>query len=273
VIQANTSVERTDEVFDARIDARAFGPFSVFVGGSEDKQNVKVAEDPEEIVVPGAQDGSFDRKIKSFDLGAKYSASGLTLGGDWRHDNADDPVVRTDFLDRDRFRLRAAWAVKEVFRLSVTAEQIDASNDRSGIGYDARIRQYGGEAEASPATFLRLRISAEEYQSDSKILFRHPEDFSIDTSLHKEDGSSVEGGLTLVFSPVTIDGAAGHFKNNGSFPFTIDRASVRASVDVTKNASIIGEWNRDKYKESATLAGSLANYDANRYGIYLRWRQ
>jgi hypothetical protein len=48
---------------------------------------------------------------------------------------------------------------------------------------------------------------------------------------------------------------------------------VRASVDVTRNASIVGEWNRDKYKESATLAGSLANYDANRYGIYVRWKQ
>ena len=273
VIEAHTSVERTEEVFDARIDARAFGPFSVFVGGSRNTQHVKVSADPEEIVVPGAQDGSFERRIRSFDAGAKYSASGLTLGADWRHDRADDPVVRTDFLDRDRYRLRAAWALKEAFRLSATAEQIDASNDRTGIGYRARIRQYGGEAEGSPAKFLRLRISAEEYRADSHILFRHPEDFSIDTSLHRENGRSVEGGLTLVLAPVSIDGAIARFRNEGSFPFTIDRASVRASVGVTPNASIVGEWNRDKYKERATLAGSFASYDANRFGLYVRWKQ
>ncbi len=273
VIQAHTSVERTEEIVDARIDARAFGPLSVFVGGSQNTQHVRVVEDPEEIVLPGAQDGAFERRIRSLDMGAKFSAGGLTLGGDWQHDRADDPVVRTDFLDRDRYRLRAAWAMKEVFRVSATAEQIDASNERTGIGYHARIRQYGGEAEGSPAKFLRLRISAEKFQADSRILFRHPEDFSIDTSFHRENGRSLEGGLTLIFAPVSIDAAVGRFKNDGSFPFTIDRASARASVDFTKNASIIGEWARDKYKESGTLAGPLANYDANRYGLYVRWRQ
>ncbi len=270
-IEANTSVERSDEIIDARIDARAIGGLSVFAGGSRDKQRVDVVEGAEEIVVPGAQDGKFDRRIDGFDLGAKFTASGLTLGADWHRDRADDPVVRTDFLDRDRYRLRAAWAVKEVFRISTTAEQTDASNDRTGIGYDARIRQYGGEVEGSPAKFLKLRFSGEKYESDSKILFRHPEDFSIDRSIHQEDGKSYEGGITLIFAPVSIDGAFGRYENDGSFPFTIDRAAVRAAVDVTKSVSLIGEWNRDKYEERGTLAGSLANYDANRYGIYIRW--
>jgi hypothetical protein len=272
LINANTSVERTEEIVDARVDARAFGGLSVFVGGSQNKQHVILVEAPEEIVVPGSQDGDFDRRIRSFDLGAKFSQGGLTLGADWRRDKADDPVVRTDFLDRDRYRIRAAWALKELFRVSLAAEQIDASNDRTGIGYDARMRQYGGQAEGSPAKFLKLRISAEKYEADSKILFRHPEDFSLDTSLHSEDGRSYEGGVTLLFAPVSIDASLGRFKNDGSFPFTIDRAAARASVDVTKNASVIGEWARDQYKEKATLAGPLANYDANRYGLYLRWR-
>ena len=272
-IEANTSIERTEEIVDARIDARAIGGLSVFVGGMQNKQHVIVVEGPEEIVVPGSQDGDFDRRIRSFDLGAKFTQSGLTVGADWRRDRADDPVVRTDFLDRDRYRLRAAWALKELFRVSLTGEQIDASNDRTGIGYDARMRQYGGEAEGSPAKFLRLRISAEKYEANSRILFRHPEDFSIDTSFHREDGRSYEGGLTLIFAPVTVDASIGRFKNDGSFPFTIDRAGARASVDVTKNASVIGEWARDKYKERGTLADSLANFEGNRYGVYVRWRQ
>jgi len=42
-------------------------------------------------------------------------------------------------------------------------------------------------------------------------------------------------------------------------------------VDLTKSLSLIGEWNRDKYEEAGTLAGSLANYDGNRVGLYIRW--
>ncbi len=271
MIDAQTSVERTDEIFDARIDARAIGGLSVFAGGSRDKQRVTVVEGPEEIVVPGSQDGTFDRRIDGLDLGAKFTAGGLTLGADWRRDRADDPVVRTDFLDRDRYRLRAAWALRDVFRISTTAEQTDASNDRTGIGYDGRNREYGGEAEGAPAKFLRLRVSAEKYESDSTILFRQPEDFSIAQSIHREDGRSFEGGVTLIFAPVSVDGAFGRFDNDGTFPFTIDRAAVRASVDVSKSVSLIGEWNRDKYQEKGTLAGPLANYDANRVGLYVRW--
>jgi len=270
-IEANTSVERTDEVFDARVDARAIGGLSVFAGGSQDRQRVTVVEGPEEIVVPGAQDGSFDRRINALELGARFTASGLTLGADWRRDRADDPVVRTDFLDRDRYRLRAAWALKDVFRVSATAEQIDASNDRTGIGYDARTREFGGEAEGTPAKFLRLRVSGAKFESNSRILFRRPEDFSTGTSIHREDGSSFEGGVTILFAPVSLDAALGRFDNDGSFPFTIDRTAVRATVDLTKSLSLIGEWNRDKYEEAGTLAGSLANYDGNRVGLYIRW--
>jgi hypothetical protein len=273
VLQANTSVERTDEVFDARLEAKAFGPFAVRVGWSQTNQDVTVNEDPSEIVVPGGQGGTFHRKIRTLEAGATFAQSGVTLGADYRRERADDPVLRTDFLDRDRYRLRAAWLLKEVFQLSATAEQVDASNDQTGIGYDGRIRQYGGTVEGWPAKFLRLHISAEKYQADSKILFRVPQTFDADRSIHKEDGRSLEGGLSLQLAPVSIDAAYGQFKNDGSFPFKIDRTSVNASVDVTKNASLIAEWRKDKYRESSAAESGLGSYDANRYGLFVRWRQ
>ena len=273
VLQADTAIERTDEVFDARIEARRFGPFAVRAGWSQTNQDVTVDEDPSEIVLPGGQGGTFHRKIKTLDAGATFSQSGVTLGADYRRERADEPVLRTDFLDRDRYRLRAAWSLKQVFQLSATAEQIDASNDRTGIGYDGRIRQYGGTVEGWPAKVIRLHLSAEKYQADSKILFVVPQTLAPDRSIHKEDGRSLEGGLSLLLSPVSIDGAYGQFRNDGSFPFKIDRASIRASVDVTKNASFIAEWRRDKYRESLAAENGLGSYDANRYGIFLRWHQ
>ena len=35
----------------------------------------------------------------------------------------------------------------------------------------------------------------------------------------------------------------------------------------------IAEWRRDKYRESSAAENGLGSYDANRYGIYLRWKQ
>ncbi len=273
VLQSDTAIERTDEVFDARIEARRFGPLAVRAGWSQTNQDVTVDEDPSEIVLPGGQGGTFHRKIKTIDAGATFSQSGVTLGADYRRERADDPVVRTDFLDRDRYRLRAAWSLKQAFQLSATAEQIDASNDRTGIGYDGRIRQYGGTVEGWPAKALRLHLSAEKYQADSKILFVVPQTLAADRSIHKEDGRSLEGGFSLLLSPVSIDGSYGQFKNDGSFPFKIDRASVRASIDVMKNAALIAEWRKDKYRESTAAESGLGSYDANRYGIYVRWHQ
>ena len=273
VLQADTSIERSDEVYEARIEARRFGPLAVRAGWSQTNQDVTVNEDPSEIVLPGGQGGTFHRKIRTLDAGATFAQNGVTLGADYRRERADDPVVRTDFLDRDRYRLRAAWNLPQVLQLSATAEQIDASNDRTGIGYDGRIRQYGGTVEGWPAKVLRLHLSAEKYQADSKILFVVPQTLETDRSLHKEDGRSLEGGFSLQLSPVSFDGAYGQFRNDGSFAFKIDRASLRASFDVTKNASFIAEWRKDKYREPSATEGGLGSYDANRYGIFLRWHQ
>ncbi|HKF42065.1 MAG TPA: hypothetical protein VKG01_03100, partial [Thermoanaerobaculia bacterium] len=35
--------------------------------------------------------------------------------------------------------------------------------------------------------------------------------------------------------------------------------------------AFIGEWWRDKYNDALQNTGARGAYDANRYGIYLRW--
>jgi hypothetical protein len=54
----------------------------------------------------------------------------------------------------------------------------------------------------------------------------------------------------------------------------LKRAHVRWEVSATANLSVAGEWSRDQYDEpgGAGLAGPLANYDANRYYVGLRWK-
>ena len=100
---------------------------------------------------------------------------------EYQRERADDPILRTDFLDRDRYKLRLAWSEKDLLHVSATGEQIDSSNDRPGIAYDATIREYGGDLEITPVKALRVRFSAIEVRrhaarcsSESRRTSRRP---------------------------------------------------------------------------------------------------
>ena len=272
-IEANTSLDRTETLYEATISARRFGPLALHAGWSQNDQDVKVTPDASEIVVPGNQGGSFSRKVRSLDAGATYSQHGLMLGADYRRERADEPIVRTDFLHRDRYRLRAGWNPGDRFGITLTAEQIDSSNDQAAIGYDGRMRQFGGEARGEPIKNLRFHLSAEKYEADSKTLIRDPENFATDRSLYSESGRSLEGGVAWIFKPFTLEGSYGEFRNTGSFEFKIHRAAVRAEAGFTENLSLIGEWRKDRYRETPMADTTFGDYTANRYGVYVRWRQ
>jgi hypothetical protein len=272
-LEANTSLERTEKLYEVSVTAKRFGPLAIRAGWSMKDQDITVSPDPSEIVVPGNQGGSFSRRVRGLDGGATYSLHGLTLGADYRRERADQAVVRTDFLDRDRYRLRAAWNPGERFGITTTAEQIDSSNDETGIGATGRFRQYGGDVEGEPVKNVRLRFSAEKFESDSKIPIREPQNFETERSLYKENGRFLEGGLRLILAPVTVEGSYGQYRNRGTFGFTIDRAAARGEVEFTKALSAIAEWRNDRYRESSQDSGGVGNYKANRYGFYLRWRQ
>jgi hypothetical protein len=273
LLQAQNAMDRTDTVFDASLSARGRGPFALRAGWSQTKQDVTVTPDLSEIVVPGNQSGDFGRRINSFNAGGSYTNAGFTFTADWRGDRANDPIVRTDFLDRDRYRLRLSWS-DPVTHLKVSANgtQTDASNDRAGIGYDGRIREYGGEIELLPVKVFRARFSASKYQADSTLLFRLPQDFTTANSVHRERGLALEGGVGLVLPWFSLDGSYARFQNKGSYPFTIDRAGATGEVPLRPQFSMVAEWMRDKYNDAAQGTGSLARFAANRYGLYIRWR-
>lgn len=270
IIEANTSLERTEKIFDAYFDARRLGPVFLRVGYEQNDQDVRVTPDPEEIVVPGNQGGDFDRKIKSWSGSANFTQSGFTLGADYRHDEADDAIVRVDFIDRDRYRVRAGWTLADRLRISANGEQVDVSNDDPGIGFDGRIRQYGGDLEVLPVKPLTLRFSASRFEARSTIPIRQPQDFSVITSSHRERGTWLEGGAALNLARFRLEGAYGRLENEGTFPFDIDRARARLEFDWNARLTSVLDWNKDEYDESPQNNGNLGGFDANRYGIFLR---
>lgn len=272
IIEANTALERTEKIFDASFDARSLGPVALRVGYEQTDQDVRVTPDPEEIVVPGGQGGDFNRRIHSWNASANFTKSGLTLGADYRRDRADDAIVRVDYIDRDRYRVRAGWSLGDRIRLSANGEQVDVSNDKPGIGFDGRIRQYGGDLEGVPVKPLTLRLSASRFEATSTIPIRQPQDFSIITSRNRERGTWLEGGASLNLTRFRLEGAVGRLENEGTFPFTINRARARAEFDWNSRLTSVVDWNGDKYSEARQENGNLGGYNGNRYGVFLRVR-
>jgi len=270
VLAATSSLERDIDTYNAAVTARAIGPFSFRGGVSETKEDVTVAPDLAEIVVPGpSEGGTFTRRVTTLDLAGSYAAHGFTLGVSYKRDHANDPILRTDFIDRDRIRARASWSggPHKLLRVSAIAEKSTPKNDREGFAYDGRIATYSGDIAVTPIEKLRLYASASRYRADTTILYRRPETFLLDTSRHKENGRAVEGGVAFDFARGGIDAGLSRFENIGTYPFTVDRYHTRVTLDIFAKAGLAVEWDRDKYSESF----ALGDYDANRYGIYLRW--
>lgn len=270
ILRATNALEREEDVVDASVSVRPFAPIALRAGISQSNLDVTVSPDLSEIVIDGGQGGTFDRRVRSFQLDGSYTISGLTLGASLRSDSANDPILRTDFLDRDRYRLRGAWKAPRFVRLGVTAEETQQSNDRPDVAYDSTLRQYTADVVVTPVEPLSLRASASRFRADSNILIRRPENFDMEESVHVERGKSAEGGLTFAWSRLTFDGDLTHFENEGSTPFELDRSRARIMVQLRESIGVGAEWARDEYSE-ATFA--IADFEASRYGVFLRLRR
>jgi hypothetical protein len=270
ILRATNALEREEDVVDAAVSIRPSTPIALRAGISQSNMDVTVAPDLSEIVIGGAQGGTFDRRVRTFNLDGSYTVAGLTLGASLKSDNADDPILRTDFVDRDRYRLRGAWKAPRFVRLAVMAEETQQSNDRPDIAYDSTLRQYTGDVEITPVQALSLRISASRFRSDSNILIRRPENFTTEESVHVEHGKSIEGGLNFSWSRLTLDGDLAHFENEGSTPFELDRSHARLMIQLRESIGIGAEWARDEYSE---VALPVADFKASRYGVFLRLRR
>jgi hypothetical protein len=274
IIDAENTVDRNEDIADIGVQFRSLGPVSLRATYSETSQEVFATPDVSEIVIDepyGGQGGEFDRKIKTFDIGASMVLAGFTLSGQYRDDSADDPIFRTDYLDRQKSRLRAAYATKGgMFRGSVLVENTEAENLDGGVGYDGSMDVYAADFEIAPWQMLRLRGSYTQHDAASVVLWRRPESLTIDESVQVEEGEAIEAGLTLLFKPVTFDFGYGSFENEGSLPLEMNRLRGRLTFKLKGAVGIAAEYAYDEYDESTE---NIADYTAERYGLFLTWSQ
>jgi hypothetical protein len=270
LLSTDNWLEREEMTVNVGVRARAIGPFTAWAFFQQTEQDLTYSPDLAEIVIEGSQGGTFNRSIDTIDLGGSFNMAGFNVTAAWRTDEADEPVTRTDFLDRDRARLRASWtSPARRIRVGATAERIDQSNDRAGFQYDSEVRQLSADLELSPVDPVQVWVNWSDYEVDSSILIRLPQNFQTVPSIHTETGDSIEAGLRLFVRRLTADLSFGQFKNEGNYPFDIDRFRTRLAYDFNDRYGIAGEWSYDEYSED--LLG-LGNYDADRIGVFLRWR-
>jgi hypothetical protein len=274
-VRSDTSLHRDDRTFDVSVQDRQLGPFAVNVGWSQTHQDVDFGGEFSSLLEPGVGPGEYDRTVNTWGGGFTLRCLGLTLGGDYRHDHADQLIFRSDFLSRDRYKFRVGWDWKETVHVGATYHETRSRDDEPAIDYRAVTREFTGDVSVDLFQHtVTIHGSGGELMVDRSILILQPQDFSIVPTAQDELGHTWEGGVTVSLKGFTLDGAYLWMGNEGSIPFSINRTRIRAEYFLTANLGLEGEWLRDKYLERFAFdqAGPLANFNANRYGIFVHWR-
>jgi hypothetical protein len=270
LVESESGYEREDRIANFRLDFRNFGAFSFWGDYAVNNQSLDISQDVAQIVLPGGQQGSYGRKIETFEIGGVLDLGDLKVLLDLGGQEADELIMRTDFNDRTRIRGRIDWSIGRMFRVLGTAETIDADNASSDVGYDAQTDHYAIDLNLTPTDNFTLGLAWDSYQTDTEIPIRVPQSLDTAPSIYAEDGQLLTGDLNWIISIVTVSAAYSTFENTGSFPFQMDRAMARVAVDITKSIAIAGEYENWDYSEDSF---PIADYDADRYGVYLRWHR
>ena len=168
---------------------------------------------------------------------SSFSRSGVTLTADYRHDDANQPIFRTDYINRDRYKFRAVWNYKDFLRLGAFFQETHADDDIVQIGYSTQVREFMADFEVTLLkNLLTLRGSGRRVPGrpgdpdpGSPGLRDRPHRF------REELGHVWEGGVHFQWERLTLDGGYLWMNNNGSIPFTVGRTRVLAEFFFTQN--------------------------------------
>jgi len=269
LLTSTTAMQRDEDVLEFKASTRNLGPVQLWAGYADAKQDLTVTPDAAEIVLPGGQGGYFTRDVKLYSAGADLNVSSLKLSLDWRKDDADNAIVRTDYLNQERWRARVSWTAGQFLRLVGTAENIKGENPTVGVDREATTKHWAGDLEVTPLKDLIVRLGYGVYKVDSTTTIRQPQDFRLVASVYSEDGTSKDVAASYRFGRGGVEAGFSKFENTGSMPLTLDRTFARADFDFTKAWGVLVQYETRKYQDEVL---AIADFDAKWYGVFLRWR-
>lgn len=269
LLTARTGLTRDDRESLGTLASPRFGPVSFWASFGSIKQELTVNPDAQEIVLPGNQGGYFERQVDRVGAGVNFDFGPFLFTVDYRKDDADRVVVRTDVQELKRLRGRARLKLG-ILELAANAEKLDAENRIPNNAYDVSGEDWTAEVRVNPTEGLSLWGAYGEFSTDTSIVIRRPETFDLASSLYSEDGTLKEGGVS--YRSAKFVGEAGYWKleNEGSRGLSFDRAFARLEVPLEAGFGLGFEAARYKYEQTGL---TLANYTARRYLFLLRYQR
>ena len=160
ILNINNGLSRSDESIDIGLSTQQAGPFGLRFTYTHTKEATSVDEDVAEIVRAVRPGGLLRPAISTYDAGMTFGLGFLTLGADYRGDNSNQAIVRTDATMRRAGGRRRLHRNREVHRVIGTVRWAWESNTTTGINSTGKFRQVGGDIDLMPTDWLTLRFSA-----------------------------------------------------------------------------------------------------------------
>lgn len=272
VLAAESTLDRGFDEVEAGVNYRPFDTLILRAGVSRMEQETEIAPDLEEISVPGNQSGTFERSVNTVSASGTFTLPLFSLNASFRNEDADVPVVRTDFVDRQRMRGRMAFHTPgRLLTVGLSGMETKQENESRDFAFKTDATEVTLDAEIAPGSLFRIRGAYTQLQFDSAITIRRPETFALDTSAHGEDWSALELGFALAGAKASFDASAARLDNEGTLPYTFNRYRARATYDFAKSFGLAGEWSQDEYDQEPAVA--YGSFRGTRYGLFLRYRR
>jgi hypothetical protein len=267
-IDARSHLDKDDDTIELRLTSHSLANFRFWAEAAQVHSKTELDEDLAEIVINSGQEGTFERDIDRYQLGAAYARSGHRFSLEWRRDEADHAVVRTDFLDREVWAVRARTHLGEKWLLSGRARWQDEDNPSAGINSEADTFDMGVDLDLTPREGLNFRLAYGIFDFDSRVDYRRP-NFTDATSTHSEDGENLEAGCRWTWSKIDFNGDYARYESTGAIDFDLERWSLGAGFPIADKLRGIVEARTIEYTEQNTPA---ADYETKIYRFLISWR-
>ena len=270
LIDAQVHQERDEDILEIQLATTGLGNFRLWGAYQKADQDLFIDESLAQIVVPSGQEGAFERSIDKLRLGGQYKSGPHSLAIEYQVDDADQSVLRTDFLDRDTFSLRGKTSLfNQQLRLSGNAKWVDAENPANAIALQMDLFQAGFNADVSFSEQFELNLSYGIFDLENQIEYRDPL-FNQATSFHREDGTDITADLRWTNKQLEILGGYGRYDNDGALQFTLDRAHLDVTWSFSEHFRAI--FRADRYEYDETL-NPISNYDADVFALLVGWQK
>lgn len=266
--QATTFWERDDDRYELQFNRRFAKSWGIKGGWNRLERDSRIEADISQIVIPGQQDGHHQRNIDRYNLGAYYRKSNLKLDLELRQERGDRSILRTDFLDRQSYRVKAHLDLAENLVLRASLRGADYDNLSAEAGFDGSEVQYNVSLDVIGKKGVDLQVNYSAYNLKQENILTYPQDLSQVPLLHRENGDSFEGHMDWRLKRWNININLARYENKGALPYNMEWGRLRTEYLLSESFRTIFELNKRQYRENL----ALADYSGVGYAFFLRWR-